>query len=524
MPRVNPGQLLASLCIALPALTMATTADLPPIPDIALEEVDCPFTPPLGERPTCLMAELPMDHGVLRADGSIPPDAPTVGVHLTLLSNLSSSPDPDPVVFLSGGPGQAGSDAIAGFGGAVELRRNRGVILVDQRGTGLSQPALNCPEVAPPELDRNRFNDDPAVEAAPHADRSDGGDRALVERFTACHDHWVDEGVDLAQFDTRAAALDLRAIRRALGLRHWNVLGTSYGGRLALDLMRVDPAGVRAAVLNSPLTLQSQATAEFIAARPRLFEQLFTACAAEASCQERYGDLERKFKAIATHFQNEPVVLQFRDPASGEAVRETVTWADVVEALSGHLAFSESATRVPRFIAELYDMTEGRLSLDDREVSAIFSAALDDVIGGLTLGQHLSVKCREDFPVEDPATLEAVVDANPLYYPAGDDLQVYRTTCPIWEVGEVPAAFHEPGHPEQPVMVLSGDADGLVPHAVARRLAERLPNSQLVTFQGMGHDVHLTLLCGRSVVANFLDAPGEPIDGSCIADVGPRFE
>ncbi|TVO65329.1 alpha/beta hydrolase [Spiribacter aquaticus] len=524
MPRGNPGPLLAGLCAALPAMALAATPALPPVPDVALEVVECPFTPPLGETPTCLMAELPMDHGDVQADGSLPPQARTIGVHLTLLSNLSSSPDPDPVVFLSGGPGQAGSDAIAGFGGAVELRRNRGVILVDQRGTGLSEPALHCPEVSPPELDRNPFNDGADVDSAAESDRERDPDQALVERFTACHDQWVNEDVDLAQFDTRAAALDLRAIRQALGLRHWNVQGTSYGGRLALDLMRVDPAGIRAVVLNSPLTLQSQATAEFIAERPRRFEGLFAACAADASCVERYGDLERKFKAIAEHFQDKPVVLQFEDPASGEPVRETVVWADVVEALSGHLAFSESATRVPRFIVELYEVAEGRLSLNDREVSAIFSAALNDVIAGLTLGQHLSVKCREDFPVDDAAALESVVESNPLYYPAGDDLQVYRTTCPIWEVGQAPAAFSEPIQPEHPVLVLSGDADGLIPHAVARRLAERLPNAQFVSFHGMGHDVHLNLLCGRSVVANFLDAPNEPIDRSCVSDVGPRFE
>lgn len=491
---------------------------LPPVPMVVLEEIDCPFTPPLGETPTCLMAELPMDHGLVQADGSLPADAAMIGVHLTILDNLSSSPDPDPFVYLSGGPGQAGSEAIAGFGGAVELRRNRGMILVDQRGTGLSEPALDCPEIAPSELDQNRFNDPSTEEAEFDADQADR------RRFTACHDHWVEAGVELSLFDTRAAALDLRAIRQALGLRHWNVQGTSYGGRLALDLLRVDPAGVRAMVLNSPLTLGSQATAEAVAERPRLFKQLFADCAADANCTERYGDLEQKFKAVAAHFQEEPVLLQFQDPQSGETVREAVSWPDVIEALSGHLAFSETATHLPRYIAELHDMVQGRLSLDDQEVLAIFSAALNDVVAGLKLGQHLSVKCREDFPVDDPAALESVVEANPLYYPAGDGFQSYRLTCPIWDVGQAPESFEVPVATDHPVLIMSGDADGLVPHAVAQRLAERFSNSQFVAFRGMGHDVHLNLLCGRSVVANFLDAPNEPIDRSCVADVGRRFE
>lgn len=509
--------------VGLGALFLTPTAsalvdDLPPIPNVAIEPVDCPFTPPLGESPTCLMAELPMDHAQVQADGSLPANAATIGVHITLLPNLSSSTDPSPLLFLSGGPGQAGSEAIGDFGSAVELRRNRGVILVDQRGTGLSEPALFCPEIAPTDLDQNRFNN-PDFEAA----ESDS-DQAERERFAACHDHWVGLGVDLARFDTRAAALDLRAIREAFGLAHWNVQGTSYGSRLALDLMRVDSSGIHAVVLNSPLTLESQATAQALEQRPRLFKQLFADCAADEFCTEHYGDLEMKFKSVAKHFQVAPVLLQFQDPWSGEMIRESVMWEDLIEVLSAHLAFSDTAKYLPRYIAELYDVTQGRLSLDDQEIAAIFSSALGEAIEGLALGQHLSVKCREDFPVDNPAALKSVVDANPLYYPAGDNYDSYRLVCPIWDVGQVPAAFYDPVLTDHPVLILSGDADALVPHALAQQLAEQLPNSQLVAFRGMGHDVHLNLLCGRGVVANFLDAPNEPIDRSCLADVGRRFE
>jgi len=497
--------------VGLSALLLTPTAsalvdELPPIPNVAIEPVDCPFTPPLGETPDCLMLELPMDHAQVQADGSLPADAATIGVHITLLANLSSSDDPSPLLFLSGGPGQAGSDAIGEFGGAVELRQNRSIILVDQRGTGLSEPALYCSEIEPTELDQIDF------------------DQAERERFTACHDHWVGLGVDLSQFDTRAAALDLRAIREALGLAHWSVQGTSYGSRLALDLMRIDPAGIRAVVLNSPLALESQATAEALEQRPRLFEQLFADCAADAFCTEHYGDLEMKFKSLAEHFQAAPVLLQFQDPWSGEMIRESVVWEDLIEVLSAHLAFSDTAKYLPRYIAELYDVTQGRLSLDDQEIAAIFSSALGEVIEELALGQHLSVKCREDFPIDDPGALEAVVDAYPLYYPAGDNHDSYRLICPIWDVGQMSAAFYAPVVTDHPVLILSGDADSLVPHAIAQRLAEQLPNSQFVAFRGMGHDVHSSLLCARSVVAHFLDAPDTPIDRSCIADVGRRFE
>ena len=500
------------LSAALAGAADEAAEELPPIPEVALEEVPCPFPAPPGERPVCLLAELPMDHGEVRADGSLAPDARTVRVHLTLLPNLSSSADPNPIVVLSGGPGQAGSDALDSFGGAVELRRNRGILLVDQRGTGLSEPALTCPEAAETELDRNRFND-------PDFDPEED----LLERVSACHDRWIAEGVDLARFGTRSAALDLRAIRRALDLSEWNLLGTSYGARLALDLLRVDPVGVRAAVLNSPLVLAPATTPELLAERPRIFAQLFEECAADPDCAEAHGDLEDKFREIAEHFREETVQLHFRDPQSGQRVRREVGWPDVVENLYGQLAFSPSAVQVPRRIAELHALTEGRLSLADEEITALFTSNLEDLSAGLALGQHLSVKCREDLPRDEPAALQAVVDEHPLYFPKGDGMKDYRRICPGWEAGEAPARFLRPATTDRPVLILSGAADTLVPHAVARRLAERIPHSQFVAFPGIGHDVHGTLLCAQSIAAHFFDHPHQPVDTSCTENFPPRL-
>jgi pimeloyl-ACP methyl ester carboxylesterase len=493
---------------------LAFDADaLPPVAQIEIERIDCPFTPPLGETPICLMADLPMRHADLEPDGSLPEDAPRIGVHVTVLNNLSSSESPNPVVFLSGGPGQAGSQAIGGFGYALELRRNRAIVLVDQRGTGLSQPRLDCAEVSPSELDGNPFND-------PDFDP----DMAVNERFSACHDIYLDKEIDLSAFDTRSAALDLRAIRQALDLPQWNLMGTSYGGRLALDAMRVDPEGVRAAVLNSPLSLAPQTEASTAAERPRIFRQLFDDCAQDAFCTEAYGDLEEKFSTLAAHFEDGPMQLQFRDPQSGELVRREVNWTNVVEVLYQHLAFSDSAMQVPRFIAELHDVARGRLSLNDDEVARIFGGTIDAIVDTLALGQHLSVKCREDYPITDTASLTATMQEDPVFFPDEDPFRMYRLNCPVWDVGSAPAEFSAPLHSDIPTLILSGDADTLTPHVMAQNIAATLPNGQLVSFRGIGHDVHSSLLCGRSLVANFLDAPDQPVDQSCVGDIKPRFE
>ena len=53
--------------------------------------------------------------------------------------SFNAAPLPDPLVLLAGGPGQAASDLYLGIRGAfAPVRRDRDIIILDQRGTGRS--------------------------------------------------------------------------------------------------------------------------------------------------------------------------------------------------------------------------------------------------------------------------------------------------------------------------------------------------------------------------------------------------
>ena len=56
----------------------------------------------------------------------------------------TSDPAADPVFYLAGGPGQAAVGTFPGLApGFKDIMKDRGIVLVDQRGTGKSNP-LNC--------------------------------------------------------------------------------------------------------------------------------------------------------------------------------------------------------------------------------------------------------------------------------------------------------------------------------------------------------------------------------------------
>src|SRR5206468_1836815 len=115
------------------------------------------------------------------------------------------------------------------------LRDGRSVIIIDQRGTGRSLPSLACPEFSQAQL--AALGEDGG--AASTAD-------ALVRGARACHDRLVREGIDLHAYSTTENAADVADLRRALGIHEWNLVGNSYGSRLALTVLRDHPQGVRA--------------------------------------------------------------------------------------------------------------------------------------------------------------------------------------------------------------------------------------------------------------------------------------
>ncbi len=477
-----------------------------------IEHITCPLWLPPGDSGGCLRAWVPMDYAHVLPDGSLPEDAHRISVHVVVLGNFIQRSDPDPLVVITGGPGQAGTDMVGSMSAALEQRRNRSVILIDQRGTGYSNPRLDCPDSEVTELDDYSFND-------PSFDPQ----HALTERMAACRDRLVAQGIDLAAFDSRNAALDLKAIRRGLGLRQWNLLGTSYGARVVLDAMRIDPQGVRAVVLNSPMALVNGLSPTHALGRVRGFEQMFAHCAAQEQCAAVLPNLRRDLEFLADHLAQEPLRLFLRDRERGRLTGRDVYWSDLVAALDMHLAFSPSAVSVARYIHELAQVAKGRLNLNEDEVLRIFQPDLADVEQELAIGMHLSVRCREDYPGLDPQWVQAALAKHPFYFPDHDLYDAYRGICPIWDVGEAEEDFGAPVQSAIPTLILAGDSDTLTPLGWAEDIAAELDKAQLVVFEGMGHDIFASTPCARVITANFLDQPFAALDTICAENAAPLF-
>jgi len=149
-----------------------------------------------------------------------------IGLHIVVLPAVSRSPAPNPLFFLTGGPGQAATESFLSLQAAFQdINRERDIVLVDQRGTGQSHP-LRCE--FPEETDFDENTD--------------------IQPFL--EDCLSELDADPALYTTSIAMQDLDQVREALGYETINLYGVSYGTRAALTYLRLYPERVRTMILD----------------------------------------------------------------------------------------------------------------------------------------------------------------------------------------------------------------------------------------------------------------------------------
>ena len=140
------------------------------------------------------------------------PDGRRIELAVAWVPTENSAGADDPLFMIAGGPGQSALESYPGLHVAFrEIRKNRHVILVDQRGTGGSNKLTCTTEGGEAGVLDDMAEDDPAAW------------RAFAER---CRDELAAKA-DLSQYTTSVAITDLDAVRQAIGVEKINLLGVS---------------------------------------------------------------------------------------------------------------------------------------------------------------------------------------------------------------------------------------------------------------------------------------------------------
>lgn len=428
------------------------------------------------------------------------PDGRTLRLAVAILRSRNDTPRPDPVVFLSGGPGGAAVRYAEGFSGGVlwnRIREERDVIVWDQRGTGFSEPAF-C-------RDRSAELMATTIGVMTADERVQRARRLLQE----CRERVLAEGLDFSAYNSVASARDLDDLRAALGYERWNLFGGSYGTRLALIAARDLAHGIRAMVLDStsPTDIGGDdfRTDDFV----RSLELVFSQCAADPACDAHFPDLELEFYAAIEELDAEPFMVPMADTARFPEGSISVDGRLFALGIFQGIYLQDFIPLVPYAIRQIRGRNE----------ALVRALATDLATDPETENPWLqySVECYEQAPLLSEATAAAARARHPRL----PDLATPPLTavCDAWHTQRAdPALLRRPIDVDIPALVAAGEFDPITPPHHGRHVAAALPRSQFFEAPGVGHGA-LRSPCARGLVVAFLNAPEAPIDASCIDDM-----
>jgi pimeloyl-ACP methyl ester carboxylesterase len=463
------------------------------------EEGPCPFQVPSGasRELQCGFVTVPEDHGN--------PAGPRIRLAVVVIRNPSSTRPPDPVLLLAGGPGEkVVASALPLAVGFASLYGERDFIVFDQRGAGLSEPALDCPEFA-----QMRFEtlEEPDPEAVL---------KAAFNSLMACRDRLVQQGINLSAYNTAQNAADVNAIRIALGYEEINLFGGSYGTLLAQAVMRDHPQGIRSVAMASVLPLEKSFIIDTSTVSSMAILRLADACAADKDCSAAYPSLKEVLFETIERLNANPVPVILTNPLDGKDHQALLTGDAVIGNLTLLLYQTEVIPAMPR---ATYDVYNGNYSLMTQLLSrnlAFYDAS--------SLGMQYSVLCADDLigrTQQEYLANRASVPSQLRGRISPEVATKYGALgiCRNWQVKQADPSVKLPLVSDVPTLVLTGEFDPVTPPEYGQLVASKLRNGYYFNLSGAGHNVIAASECARQVAGAFFNDPTHVPEAACIASM-----
>lgn len=466
------------------------------------EETTCPFETPARIKVTCGFVIVPEDR---TGDPS-----KTIRLAVAVFHSTSDTPAPDPVMFLQGGPG---GEAVQLSAAAFEVLvapflSKRDYVTFDQRGTGLSEPALKCDE-----LDKVYRQD--IYGTIP------GDTRELVYKnaFLSCGGLLQVNGIKLNSYTTTESAADLKDVLNLLGYSKVNLYGASYGTRLALVTMRNHPEIVKTAILDSVVPVEANVFNQYPDSVDSALSQLFNSCAADIKCNSAYPDLKTVFWDLVKELNTNPVTVTTSAYPIG-TVTESVDGGYLLNVILGSIKSSGFIETAPQTIYRVRDGDYSTL------LAAQYSLPFD--FDGISAGLYISMMCHEHGLAVTTDGFQKVSERlgvehiwRPFYGAPEEVIQA----CNSWGVTGPYLGENDAVASDIPSLIIEGSYDPATPPFFGKQVAEKLPNSFYVEFPNQGHvpTAADSTGCAMQIAAAFLDNPIVEPDRSCLTDL-PKVE
>jgi pimeloyl-ACP methyl ester carboxylesterase len=427
-----------------------------------------------------------------------PQDSHSADIQIAILRLPAISPvaQADPLFLIQGGPGGSSiemANQLHGF--FADVRKNRDLIFVDQRGTGKSNP-LHCEKASL--LDAN-------LPDAAQQEKQLNIMRGCAEQYKSA----------LPFYTTWHAVQDLDAVRAALGYQKINLWGVSYGTRVALEYSRQFDDNTRSIILDgvapTAIALSKYSSRDMLAALKAVSNE----CMAQADCAEQYGNPLANAEIVYARLQaaeasGEPVEVLYPHPRHQQASVQRLTPRAFSMLMFMALYTRDMTVLLPEMIYQAEQENYGLL--------AALLALISEQSYKMNIAEamHFSVVCNEDWPLisaSDRETTPPFFGFNPL--------QDKAMICDFWPAATLPEDYWEPIRSATPALLLSGKFDPVTPQTWANQVADVLPNATALVVEGGNHGVS-TEGCMPQIVAQFIEhASMDLVNTDCVKNIKP---
>lgn len=431
------------------------------------------------------------------------PDGETIKLNVAILKSSSQEPQPDPVVFILGGPGSLVNNA-GGIGYYFRSTlEERDIILYDMRGSADPGPVLNCPAYG--------------EKVAETLDQDQNAEFLVQERLDIlkqCRQDLEVQGVNLADYSTLQNVKDLIALRTALGIDKWNIYAADYGTILALALLQEDPQGIRSLVLDSVLPLDVNPYTHAADRVAKVMQVFFDLCKNDNDdCDEKYPDLPEVFYKTVDDLNASPITVKAQDPNTGERYDVYVDGDRLISLVlqSINQPFNINFAQIPRMIYQVHDgkqdvikefLADIRYQVPEN-VALNYNAMCNDYFSNLTL---------RDLTEADRSTPPQLVE----YFTRS--MRAEWAACEIWKDPRYENFTPRTVKSDVPVLLMNGDLNWISPPEYASTVGKSLNHTTKLTFHGIGIFAVVTEMwgnCSKTLSDTFLSDPTAELDPQC---------
>ncbi len=409
-----------------------------------------------------------------------------IHLNIAVIKASSSTPAPDPVFFLAGGPGEAATESTGNIDFLVRIvNGQRDIVLVDQRGTGGSHKVL--------------------VPSSP--DFSGLSAEELEKQFAA----WVkptiaDLDMDLRYYTTSVAMDDLDVVRQILGYKEINLFGTSYGVTAAQYYLRQHEDHVRTAVLFAGSLLDIPVFEREAGHAQRTLELMFKQCEADSSCRTAFPNLRTEFAALLNRLDQQPVEVAVD---GGTVVLTRDYFAAKVEWLTRD---TKRIISLPFWIHQAYEKNDWK----------VFAEADNHGIGSEVMSY--SIRCSEKWAAFNPEEVMQKDKDSYLYGWSVSQVQQTALICKYVPHGETPEGSSPQPPSQKPVLLFNGEWDILDPPENVAGAQDLWQNSLSLTIPWQSHEISdsRVVFCIGPITSDFIDrASTDKLDTTCLATLKP---